>query len=343
LKEPRSAFTGILKSVASDETTVGGDGGAGWSSGCGMGRHTMCIHLVGDIHFRLLTGAAIGDISPESSSLCECTCHVGCPMAHQSDGTGWPERCSCEGTATLLRMTGRNKGLHFSLMLRESLEKSHKKKGAREAVKARGRGLNREALGKLLDEEWTRRGLDPPIEPARGIELDRIVSPPTPIAHARSNVELGVGLAKLPFKIAAMFRNLGDTSADPVKADERSVYLIRPKSKPVEVHLDEHAHRLLTHFGDAGLLPLSFLRSGHVSLRLDSTGRIEVWTVDPDDSEKSPAQRIGVISREDSDLYHQPVAAAERVSQLAVCRAVRTTDPDGRFRLHLQAEQKRQR
>ena len=105
--------------------------------------------------------------------------------------------------------------------VRRSVDKSHKTRRARKAAEGRAAGLDREALGGVLDEEWTKEGLTPPTEPLRGMELDRLLRPSTRrIDDALLYADVGLALVKFPFKIASMFQHASrasDIAPDPAR------------------------------------------------------------------------------------------------------------------------------
>jgi hypothetical protein len=197
----------------------------------------------------------------------------------------------------------------------------------------------------ILDEEWVRQGLEPPVEPLRGMELDRLLRTSSRrIDDARLHADVGMALLKVPFKIASMIQqasNASDDSADPAEVERRSIYRIHPKADPVEVNLEAGAQGSLSGFGEDALIALPFLRTDKVELRPGEGGSLEVWEYRPSTVKNRPARRLGTIGEEEAAPYRRPVAAAGRVGQTAVCQAMRSTTAEGLFRLHLAAEGKR--
>lgn len=315
-------------------------------SSCTSGNHDMCVHIVGGTPFLLLTGAGAAAVSPEDSSVCQCPCHLGCPLADQDDGSGWPERCECEGTVLMIRLRRGHPDRRPDIgsTVRKSLEKSHKTRRARKAAEARAAGMDREALGVVLDEEWNKEELSSPIEPLRGMELDRLLRPSTRrIDDALLYADVGLAMVKLPFKIASMFQHASratDVAPDPAEIDRQSVYRIQPRAEAAEVVLDADAVGHLSEFGEDGLFATSVLRTDKVELRIGEHDLLEVWEYVPATADDRTAHRLGYINDEHASSYFRAVAAAERVGQAAVCEAIRSKSTEARFRLHLVAERR---
>jgi hypothetical protein len=331
-----------LKDMNDDESF---DQGTDYMSSCGSGHHDMCVHIVGDTPFLLLTGSDAATFSPEGSSICRCPCHGGCPLADQDDGSGWPERCECEGTLLMMRLRRGHPDRRPDIgsTVRTSVERSCRTRRARKAAEARAPGLNREALGTVLHEEWTKEGLNPPTEPLRGMELDRLLRPSTRhMDDARLYADVGVAMVKLPFKIASMFQraSASDVPPDPAEMDRPSVYRIQPRVEAAEVILDAGAVGRLSGFGEDGVFATSVLRTDKVELRLGEHDALEVWEYAPATADDRPARRLGYIRDEDALPYRRPVTAAVAVGQAAVCEAVRSKTVEARFRLHLAAERR---
>ena len=322
--------------------------GAEFDSGCGSGRHDLCVHVLGDAGLLLLAGRDLEELDPGSSSLCLCPCHADCPMTREMNGAGWPELCDCQGTQTIqhFRHSRRDRPPDVASVLRKSIDRNRKARKARDAVRARAASHDRQDLSTILDEEWTRQGLDPPVEPLRGMELDRLLRPASRRAdNVRLNADVGLALLRLPFKIAGLFQQSSSAPDDPegdVATDERaSVFRIRATADPVEVLLDEDAPRRLAHFGADGLFAPSALRADQVELRIGADRSLEVWEFTLFGVNRGPSHRLGTVRAEASGPFLRPTAAAARVGQPAVCNAMRSTTGVGTWRLHLMGLRRR--
>lgn len=228
--------------------------------------------------------------------------------------------------------------------VRTSVERSRRTRRARKAAEARAPGLDREALGTVLDEEWTTERLNPPTEPLRGMELDRLLRPSTRhMDDARLYADVGLAMVKLPFKFASMFQRASgasDNPPDPTEMDRPSIYRIQPRVEAAEVILDAGAVGRLSGFGEDGVFATSILRTDKVELRLGEHDALEVWEYAAATADDRPARRLGHIRDEDALPYRRPVTAAVAVGQAAVCEAVRSKTAEARFRLHLAAERR---
>jgi hypothetical protein len=309
---------------------------------CGSGQHDLCVHVLGDPGFLLLTGTSIMEFDLDQSKLCPCPCHLDCPMVDQTDAAGWPERCEFPATLAALDLSHDRQEDRPDLfaMIRESRDKSRRTRRARAAVGARTAGLDREGIAAMIDVEWSRHGLEPPVEPLRGMEIDRVVRKGSKrLDGARLNVDLGLALLKAPFRIAAMLRKTTSASRENDQdryADEhQSTYRVRTRADSVEVVLDDGTQARLSGFGADGLFAPSVLRSGDVELRLGAHGVLEVWEFGAGPADESQIRRLGTVREGDAGPYRRPVAAAARVGQVAVCTAMRSSTAEGRFRLHL--------
>ncbi|MGD0883000.1 MAG: hypothetical protein ABSB09_15660 [Acidimicrobiales bacterium] len=318
--------------------------GDGLTSMCESGHHDRCGHVMGELLLMSLMAGNLEGFDAADEALCGCTCHAGCPLTGQADGHGWPDRCTCVGTVSVRWMAERRRPpSDFATIFRQSRDRARLRRSARDAVQVRAAGRTRDEVSRLIDEEWTSRGLDPPAEPVRGMELDRIMDPSDRrVKDALTAADVAATLVKGSFRLARLIRQHSQPSAPdvesrPVATDERT-YTIRAGKEGVAVVLDAGAQSVLADFGAEGLVAPKVMRMSDVEVREGGDGAIEVWPA-PGGHDSATGddgrRRLGVVRDEDAGPYRRPVRAAGRVHQAALCAAIRTASADGSWQLHL--------
>lgn len=301
---------------------------------CADRHHHLCTHVTYSAAEDALAGTGLLD----TTALCPCVCHAGCPLSAQGSADGWPQHCDCAGTllagrmAAHRRQSGQAAGpVSFREAYRRGRPKRDGQRRATAAIRARGRAATREQAERIVDEEYTRQGLEVPTGAARELLVDTVLHPIGRVEGyalaARTVLQLGKGGLRLA-------RWLHEHAVSGSPADEES-----DASGDEDTHEDEDGRddcfrlwhgldfsvpvtstpeekQALERFGENSWSLLNVARGSEVELRLDSGGSLQVWSDAPHDP-----VRYGTIPADLSRPLLPQVAQAGRAGQRAVCSA----------------------
>jgi hypothetical protein len=295
---------------------------------CAEGKHTVCKHVPSEWISREgdhwhLTSEAI------SARLCRCTCHDECAVAGSGQVADWSTACSCPGALALLSREP-NPRLDLGEVVRDSLDRSKRRKKAREELRLRASGRTAEETDQIIDEIWTKHGLSVPSSASRPWIIEHTLSPPGYAGQVRMAADALGGTARWISSIVSLFRN--DSGERPEDADsEAQRFEIKTGSELVEVIPEERSPDPLETVTD-GIFTSRLASSAQVILRrLGNT--VEVWTLGSTADKRS--ERLGLIPDEESARFLSLLRAAERVDQVAVSPAIRGEGPDKRWHLYV--------
>lgn len=128
---------------------------------------------------RLHGGWPPGGPAVRDFTLWRCACHSDCALSTGGDVSGWPQRCNCNATLRLRDQGERHDHDEFNLFdaLGRGINEASRERRARNAATAGGKGRTRAEVSAIIDEEWARHGLDPPLEAAKSRLIDDILCP----------------------------------------------------------------------------------------------------------------------------------------------------------------------
>lgn len=204
--------------------------------------------------------------------------------------------------------------------------RSSRRNAAREAVKRRAAGLDREQVERILDEVFVERGLPPPHGASRELLIDQILHPPTKLDRLRITADFGLAAGKGAVRGIRWLREhrghetaTDDDEGLDVEDDVDGDFVVR-LPRDVEVQLDSAGRRAIESFAAGSFWP-TMVRVSRVELRLLAGGSVEVW------SEGEDPIRYGSIDAAD---------AAELLPQLDEARLAgrRATAYATRVRVH---------
>ncbi len=292
--------------------------------------HSTCLHVVSDtVDWGMDDRSILRD--PGQADLCRCPCHQDCPLSDQSTGLGWPERCLCNGTHHFFRLRSRQ---DFDLreVISNSIDESRRRSKARSELRQRARGLSSEQIDGLIDRIWSAHGLPLPHAPARPTLVDWALHPPTRLEELKVNLDVLHGMGKGISNIVGMIRK-SSQGLDIGESRQREAFQIEASDDSLEVALNADAQGRLSSMTDRAIWQVRMLTPIVVSLRTGSDGGLEVWEWEPEPL-GLPAE-LGHLSPEQSTPWLPYVWAAERVGQVATCRASRAGAPNNYWRLYV--------
>jgi len=292
--------------------------------------HATCLH-VGSDTVDWATRSIVRD--PDQAELCQCPCHLDCPLTDQSTGHGWPDSCICNGTHGFFRLGER---LQHPLDLREaftsSVDKSRRRSKARDELRQRARGMNGEQVEGLIAEIWTNHGLSVPPSPVRPKIVDWAMHSPNRLEELKATADALYGMGKGISNIVVMFRKAAQ-GQDIGEARAQEAFRIEAGDDYTEVALGGNAQSLLGAMTSRATWPVRSLTPIVVSLRTRRDGGLDVWEWEPEPA--GPDSQLGSLESEQSAPWSPYVLAAERVGQIAVCSAARASTPDQSWRLYV--------
>lgn len=306
---------------------------------CSDGDHHRCTHVPGHLVGEKRRTPEVRDDLDEVEP-CRCQCHDDCPLSAQENALGWPDACDCFGTLAGLQRekklsdhstTTKTTRTHsyssttikFGKVLRQSLDKSSRKRRARAELHRRARGLSAEEADGLLDEIWTGQGLDAPNVAIRRSLVEEALHPPSPPEKAVRTAEGLEGLGRWVGDIVQMFR-----TPESVPKKGPNSFRLPTGTNEVEVELDGGTNGRLSALGKGQpFFNIKYFSGGWVDLRSSPEEDIEVFITDP--GTEGPDGRIGVLRGENAEPFRRGVAAAERVGQTASVFALRVAVKDG--------------
>lgn len=294
---------------------------------CRSGRHTLCVHVLDAVQWSPAPYEVVGDLT--SAALCTCACHLDCPMAAQGRATDWPAVCRCPGTLFRLEREreGRSERSTLGRSVRASLDRSRRTTAAREELRGRAQGLARDDVDRLVVEIWSAHGIPVPPAHARALLVDWAMGLTGLFEGARTNLDVLGGTGRVIARLVKAARDDEEAGADEVESE----FLVLTGRQSVPVDLDPDVQPLLTALSDRATFASRTATLVPVILHEAAGGEIEVWE-HPATGEVS-AGRLGLIPGPEAGPFRASLAAASRVGQTAVCDAVRTGSPDGRWRL----------
>ena len=300
---------------------------------CQHDEHSGCPHVLFTTAMELLP-SGVRMVHPEPPeldfSLCQCVCHADCSLAGQTENVGWPDRCSCNGTlkmrAWAKELPPSDEGVNVFDTLGRGIDQARRKQSARRAAAGRAKGHNPEEVGTIIDDEWSRHGLDPPTGMTRKSEISRITNPPNVVEQAANTTKFFRDLIGAPFRFRDRLR---DITAAPPDRDERT-YEVATGDDRIEVPVDERTRSRLGGVVDEGMLAPSLGRLFTVEIRDGQHNTIELWYRPSPDR---PFEPLASLSPPDADGFHRPLAAATRVGQRCTSKAFCIRDRDGRWNL----------
>lgn len=293
---------------------------------CQRGQHSHCPHVPTSYAYLHLLPEAKRQMESGSGSrgkICTCDCHRDCPLAGQTSRGRWPAECTCNGTLRLTRSEGRRQkaehqgGIPLTSLLREAATRSARKRAAREAVAKRSPGLTPEQLATVIDEEWTKQGLQPPDPAITRLMIDEIQDTPSATGQARREARLYRDLTGLPSRLrqatdgglSGLLDSVGKTSG---------AYEIAAGSGFIELEIyPDAAEELERLAAEATFLP-STMTMTNVEVRIGQSGEIEAWSY-PHDARAS--RSIGKVPDVGADRLRTLIGIAGRVNQPCVSRA----------------------
>ncbi len=295
--------------------------------------HSGCPHVLFTTAMQLLP-SGVRMVHPEPPeldfSLCQCACHADCSLAGQADSVTWPDGCSCNET---LKMRARAKqlppsdeGVNVFATLGRGFDQARRKQSARRAAAARAEGRNPEEVGTIIDEEWSRHGLDQPTGLTRNSEISRITNPPNVIEQAATTTKFFRDLIGAPVRLRDRLR---DVISAPPDGEERP-YEITTGEERIEVPVDERTRSRLGGVVDEGILSASLGRVFTVETRDGQHDTVGLWYRPSSDR---PFEPLASLSPPDSDRFRGPLAAATRVGQRCTSKAFCVRDRDGQWGL----------
>jgi hypothetical protein len=308
------------------------DGDVSQSFWCRDERHTTCIHVLDAVERWPRPYQVTEDLA--LAALCSCTCHLDCPLADRESAADWPDACQCPATLRLLKRHSAetSAGLDLAQFVRTSVDQSRRKARARQEFRRRAHGLARDEVEELLDQIWPEHGLPVPPAHARPALVEWAMGLTSRLDEARTTLDVLEGTGRLIGSIVKMFRNEGQEN-EPSPYDDATDYAIETGRDSVEVVLDADAQPRLTAMTDDAAFASLTVTSATVVLRDGLDGSIEVWERTPASS--ASLAPLGLIPPAQAVSYRQPLAAAKRVGQIAVCRAVRMGTRYGGWRLYV--------
>ncbi len=212
------------------------------------------------------------------------------------------------------------------------MDKGRRRASAREELRRRAHGLERDEVEELLERIWPEHGLPVPPAHVRPMILDRAMGVTSRLEDARTTIDMIEGTGRWIGGIVRLLRNDGNGEEDSPD-DEATEFTIERGDESVEVNLDAGAQSRLTAMANGAVFASRTVTSAKVALREGPSGLIEVWERSAASSAR-PA-RLGLIPRSEAEPYRQSLAAATRVGQVAVCQALRMGAPKGDWRLHV--------
>jgi hypothetical protein len=300
---------------------------------CEHAEHSGCPHVLFTTAMDLLP-SGVRMVHPEPPlldfRLCQCVCHADCSLAGRAESVGWPDGCSCNAT---LRMRAAAKerppsdeGVDVFASLGRGFDQARRKQSARRAAALRSEGRNPEEVGTIIDEEWSRHGLDEPTGMTRKSEISRITNPPSVIEQAANTTKFFRDLIGAPLRFRDRLRQV--TSAPPDR--EERTYEVATGDDRIEVPVDERTRARLGGVVDEGMLAPSLGRLFTVEVRDGQHNTIELWYRP---SSGRPFEPLASLSPPGSDRFRQPLAAANRVGQRCTSKAFCILDRDGKWSL----------
>jgi hypothetical protein len=206
-------------------------------------------------------------------TLCQCACHADCSLAGEGEGAGWPDGCSCNETLKMRdrarRMPPSDGGINLSDTLGGGFDQARRQRSARQAAAARAKDRNPEEIGAIIDEEWSRHGLDGPTGMTRKSEISRITNPPNAIEQAVTTAKFFKDLIGAPLRFRDRVRTA--TAPEPTDEEEQAnnerTYEVATGQDRVEVPIDERTRSQLGKVADEGILAPSLARLFTVEIR----------------------------------------------------------------------------
>jgi hypothetical protein len=300
---------------------------------CEHDEHSECPHVLFSTAMELLP-SGVRMVHPEPPeldfSLCQCVCHADCSLADQAESVDWPDGCSCNATlkmrARAKKLPPSDEGVNVFATLGRGFEQARRKQSARRAAAGRSEGRSPEEVGTIIDEEWSRHGLDEPTGMTRKSEIFRITNPPSVLEQAANTTKFFRDLIGAPFRLRDRLRDV--TSAPPDREDR--TYEVATGDDRMEVQVDEQTRGRLGGVVDEGMLAPSLGRLFTVEIRDGQHDTIELWYRPSPDRSLEP---LASLSSPDSDRFRRPLAAASRVGQRCTSKAFCIRDRDGQWSL----------
>lgn len=292
---------------------------------CEDGRHTTCIHVL-DRPARVRQEREVGDdLAP--ASLCTCACHEDCPLAHEEGGARWPSGCICPGTLRLLEHGEKGGGgTDLAQRLRATRDEAQRASKARRELRQRAQGLSSDEASRLLEEIWVAHGLKVPPAYAKVRLVDSALG--SRLDDARTTVDALGGAGRA---VGRFVRTVRGRSHDD-EPTPRTDYVIETGRDSTEVVVEADAGPRLAALSDKAVFASQAMTALRVVLRDGAGGSIGVYARDAD-SERPLL--LGLIPAAEAAPYRPSLAAAARVGQEAVCRALRVGTRGGRWRLYV--------
>lgn len=201
-------------------------------------------------------------------------------------------------------------------------------------------------MERIIDEEYTARGLDLPVGIGRQMLVEQVLHPYSRAERVRVGVDvlsaIGVGAVRGLRWLKAHSAPVTDeeleeaspptaeiVDADDDEEEEDLFYLpVGKDSLPVDSGADEQ--RVLAGFAAGAVWRASFLCFGRAELRLAVDGVVEVWPLD-----RNATARYGVISAEHAVPLLPYLRQACYAGQRAVATAARLEARTGGWSLHV--------
>lgn len=301
---------------------------------CDDGDHAGCTHIP---YFSAVRVFPIVDLrfldldDTDDLTLCRCVCHQECSMQLRADGTGWPEGCSCNGTLKLRHQFGRHAALPQPTNIvttgRAAIELNQRKRAAAQAVAARAAGQDNDQVGRILDEEWARQGLERPVGFTRELLISGLMNPRSGTERAVSTAKAFADLATAPGRLRSLWRQAKHAEQ---QEEAEQTYRVASDNKLVEVVVNEVTRPRLSETQAGGFQLFSSIGRGFdVELRQPSE-RVEVWCGPP-----ASAWHLGTLAPGDTGPFQRAIRVATRVQQRCLCHAVAVRGRDQRWRVGL--------
>ncbi|MGH9122689.1 MAG: hypothetical protein ACRDYC_12250 [Acidimicrobiales bacterium] len=187
-------------------------------------------------------------------------------------------------------------------------------------------------MGEIVDEEYDRRGLDPPRGISRELEILRIVDPPTALDDLLLYARVARDLAGFPVRLYSWWRDISTHQPDDgLDEDYEPEYSVAPGADLIEVSIDGTARGVLEEIERGRLQPVrSVAVVFFAELRLAPDDSVEVWDNPP---KGRTAHHLGTVPPPDADAFRPALAVAGRVNQRCTCWALAPRDRNGRRRL----------
>jgi hypothetical protein len=216
--------------------------------------------------------------------------------------------------------------------LGRGFDQARRQRSARQAAAARAKDHNPEEIGTIIDEEWSRHGLDGPTGMTRNSEISRITNPPNAIEQAVTTAKIFKDLLGAPLRFRDRVRSA--TPPEPTHEEEQAnkerTYEVATGQDRVEVPIDERTRSQLGSVADEGILAPSLARLFTVEIRGGQHDTVELWYRP---SSATSSEPLASLSPPDSDSFRRPLAAAIRVGQKCTSKAFCIRDRNGQWNL----------